>query len=157
MSSLPPCTYRVATEQPERFYCRHTRVMADDDLVSANVCGQCAFRLVPCANPRPEERSQERRAFPALLVQAWNAMTAVAEFVRDGCTTVDATEFQARLDICDTCVERVGDRCLQCGCHLTLKARGRAFQCPLGKWPDDIAKSRVEPTDPSTSQGAAGE
>jgi hypothetical protein len=65
----------------------------------------------------------------------WNLLASLAAFVADGCTTVSADEYTARLTICDTCDARRDMRCLHCGCNLAYKARGRAFVCPVGKWP----------------------
>ena len=72
---------------------------------------------------------------PSLPRQAWNLATALAGFAADGFRTVDVEMYRARLTICDTCDRRRGNRCLECGCRLSLKARGRAFHCPLDKWP----------------------
>ena len=72
---------------------------------------------------------------PSLPRQAWNLARALAEFVADGCQTVDEAQYRLRLEICDACDARRGNRCLKCGCRLSLKARGRAFRCPLDKWP----------------------
>jgi hypothetical protein len=73
---------------------------------------------------------------PGLARQAWNLAASLANFVADGCQTVTEQEYKKRLEICDTCDRRRGNRCLECGCRLSLKARGRAFQCPLNKWPE---------------------
>ena len=72
---------------------------------------------------------------PSLGQQAWNLMSSLAAFVADGLQTVPRDEYEARLQICDACEFRLDDRCLQCGCYLSLKAQGRAFTCPLNKWP----------------------
>jgi hypothetical protein len=48
---------------------------------------------------------------------------------------VDAARYRERLSICDTCDRHSGNRCVECGCWVTLKARGRTFTCPLGRWP----------------------
>lgn len=73
--------------------------------------------------------------FPPLHRQAWNLARSLADFVADGCTTVSQEQYAARLTICDRCIRRQGNRCLECGCWLATKARGRAFQCPLDQWP----------------------
>ena len=88
--------------------------------------------------------------FPSLPRQAWNLARAMADFAADGFHTVTAEEYRRRLTICDTCERRRGNRCLVCGCRLALKARGRAFRCPLGKWtredPDrTLPDPRAEP------------
>jgi hypothetical protein len=73
---------------------------------------------------------------PPLPRQAWNLARSLADFVADGMKTVTKEQYQRRLEICDACDRRRGNRCLECGCRLSLKARGRAFRCPIGKWPD---------------------
>ena len=55
-------------------------------------------------------------------------------FVGDGLALVDDTEYRRRLDVCRTCDRRAGKRCTACGCWIGLKARGRAFTCPLARW-----------------------
>src|SRR5258708_47825 len=71
---------------------------------------------------------------PNLAERAWNLTCALATFVADGCQSVSAEEYAARLEICNTCPQRSENLCLMCGCYLPLKAQGRAMQCPLGKW-----------------------
>ncbi|NLS96848.1 MAG: hypothetical protein GXX96_32330 [Planctomycetaceae bacterium] len=72
---------------------------------------------------------------PSLVRQAWNLATSLADFVADGCKTVTAEQYRQRLEICDGCPHRRNNRCMKCGCRLSLKAQGRAFKCPEGKWP----------------------
>ena len=72
---------------------------------------------------------------PSLARQAWNLARSLADFVADGCKTVTREQYQARLKVCDSCEHRRSNRCMKCGCRLSLKAQGRAFKCPEGKWP----------------------
>lgn len=72
---------------------------------------------------------------PSLPRQVWNLATSLADFVVDRCRTVTEDEYRQRLEVCDACEERRDNRCTKCGCYLSLKARGRAFRCPLDKWP----------------------
>lgn len=72
---------------------------------------------------------------PSLARQAWNLAESLAGFVADGCHLVSAEHYRQRLEICDVCDARRDNRCMKCGCRLSLKARGRAFKCPLDKWP----------------------
>jgi hypothetical protein len=65
----------------------------------------------------------------------WDLARSLLAFVADGCTTVSADQYRERLQICDSCEQRKGNRCRQCGCRLSIKARGRAFTCPNEKWP----------------------
>jgi hypothetical protein len=73
---------------------------------------------------------------PPLRAQAWNLARSLADFVRDGLRTVGDSQYRKRLEICDACDRRRDNRCLDCGCLLSIKARGRAFACPKRKWPE---------------------
>jgi hypothetical protein len=86
----------------------------------------------PNRNPSPSEPPPQP---PSLARQAWNLARALADFVADGCRTVSEPEYRQRLEICDACKYRRNTRCMKCGCRLALKARGRAFQCPIQAWP----------------------
>jgi hypothetical protein len=72
--------------------------------------------------------------FPPLATQAANLFQSAVAFVGDGCAMVDEAEYRRRLDVCRTCDRRAGKRCTACGCWIGLKARGRAFTCPLDRW-----------------------
>lgn len=82
-----------------------------------------------------DDNSDRSKRPPSLSRQAWNLARSLADFVADGLRTVTADQYRQRLEICDTCDRRRGNRCMVCGCRLSLKARGRAFRCPLDKWP----------------------
>ena len=71
---------------------------------------------------------------PSLSQQAWNLARALADFVADGCRSVSEEQYRRRLETCDACDQRRGNRCMKCGYRLSLKARGRAFRCPEDKW-----------------------
>lgn len=72
---------------------------------------------------------------PTLFQQAWNLASSLTDFVADGCETVSSEQYAQRLEICQTCPDRRENHCNVCGCYLKLKAQGRAFTCPVGKWP----------------------
>lgn len=132
-SQLPPCDLRVLIDDTT-VYCRHTLVVGKSGIVPAAACRTCDVRTRPCAEPRPVALPDQ---MPSLARMAWNVAAATAAFVADGAKTVSETEYKARLDICELCDRRRDTRCLECGCRVTLKARGRAFRCPLGKWDQD--------------------
>lgn len=133
--ALPPCDFRERTTDPAQFYCRHSSVHASGHIVSMSLCRICTMRTTPCVAPRPMPTEDGKIPTPPpILSQAWSLTKALASFVGDGMKTVDNDEYEARLAICDTCDRRRGNRCLECGCRLSFKARGRAFECPIGKW-----------------------
>ena len=134
-AEIPPCEYRSKTDEEAVFYCRHSRVRAPAHLVTPEICCNCLLRQIKCS-PRPERNLTSSPTFPAFYRQAWNAVNAVASFVSDGVRTATKEQYEERLSICESCEARVGNRCRRCGCNLSLKAKGRAFKCPLGKWPD---------------------
>jgi hypothetical protein len=87
------------------------------------------------ANDTSSKREDgEAAKLPPLSRQTWNLVHAIVEFVSDGLQTVTADQYRRRLAICDSCECRRNNRCLKCGCRLSLKARGRVFRCPLDKW-----------------------
>lgn len=148
-TAVPACHFRELTEHVDVFFCRHSQVHVTEGLVSPPICKLCSMREKPCLKPRTrteadramltEQSRAEIRPIlrpPTLIQQGWNVTQALAAFTADGFKTVTAEEYAERLAICDSCDKRQGTRCMQCGCGLTLKARGRAFQCPLKRWPN---------------------
>lgn len=77
-----------------------------------------------------------KRQLPPPSKMVWNFAKAVARHIQDGGTKVSKEEYARRLEICDTCPLRQGNRCthMNCGCRLDLKARWRSENCPVGKW-----------------------
>lgn len=148
-SQLPACDWRVKTPMADRFYCRHSAIVSQSGIVHDAACRVCPVRLQPNPSPRPERTDDQIRvaldsltAMPAFSEQLWNLSRALKEFVADGMKTVTREALSERLRICDECEFRTGDRCTRCGCHLTLKAQGRIFQCPENRWPA-ISESQV--------------
>jgi hypothetical protein len=141
VNKLSECEYRVEMNAAEQFFCRHSKVHSRGNIVSPSVCASCCMRTEVCELPRPLPASREIPAEVNIPVtrQVWDLTRSVAAFVSDGLRLVDRTSYSERLAICDDCESRAGNRCAECGCHLTLKAAARAFNCPKGKWPDGRA------------------
>jgi len=110
-------------------------------------CRRCDFTL-PVASPHAPQGVRRRCdvidlrgvSLPRMRRSAkvWNASQAVAEFVaRPGFVSPEA--YRARLAICQPCEHRDGNTCALCGCRLALKARMRAWHCPIAKWQGDAA------------------
>lgn len=101
-----------------------------------------------CETPTPVKR-------PPVRKMAWSLAKSIAAFVADP-RFVDQDEYKKRLSICDGCPSRIESRCGECGCYVAVKARGKVFECPLGKWsgtarrpenrdPDRDRQQSVEP------------
>jgi hypothetical protein len=86
------------------------------------------------AAPAKSMGATNRPALPPVTTQAADLFHSVAAFVGDGCALVDDEEYRQRLQVCHTCERRAGRRCTECGCWIGVKARGRAFRCPLDRW-----------------------
>jgi hypothetical protein len=93
-----------------------------------------ASNLLPSSAPAKSMRATNRPALPPVTTQAADLFHSVVAFVGDGCALVDDAEYRGRLEVCHTCDRRAGRRCTECGCWIGVKARGRAFICPLGRW-----------------------
>ena len=146
--NLAPCEYRVELDSPGTFFCRHSVVCSQDNVVTTPICRACDVRTKECRNPRPIPLTTEvpARVEVSFARQVWNFTTSAAAFISDGLTLVDQPTYAARLAICDTCDRRSENRCAECGCSLTMKAAGRAFACPLGKWNNLPSRSPDEET-----------
>jgi len=134
MSELPTCFHRGAPVRPGAFACNHPQLRVEHG-VDLRTCIECAAAGVFC-NKAPKDMQAEimRNKKPHMMTRVWNLAKSMRAFVADGMTTVDEAQYQRRLEICDGCEQRWNDDCKICGCRLSLKARGRAFSCPLGLW-----------------------
>ena len=127
------CRFRQQSSQMGIYYCHHEKVHTPGKLVTLVVCDLCQFRERCCDN-RVSQAFVEQKP-PAFPKQVWNFARALSAFVADGLTTVTEQQYKERLAVCEQCNYRKDNRCLKCGCQLLWKARGRAFTCPVGKWP----------------------
>lgn len=59
---------------------------------------------------------------------------AAIRFIGDGMKTVSNEERQRRINICNACPMKSGNRCGICTCDLAAKAAMRLEQCPVSKW-----------------------
>jgi hypothetical protein len=81
---------------------------------------------------------EDRKALPPLAKQAKNFIGSMFNMAKEslkGKAIVDEDTYRIRLETCDLCIHRSGDRCSECGCVLRLKAGVATDDCPKGKWP----------------------
>ena len=81
------------------------------------------------------DQNQPQDQIPSIPDRAWNLAKALTAFAVDGCRTVSKATYRIRLQTCAACPRRDDNWCLECGCFLLVKAKGRAWNCPLDKWP----------------------
>jgi len=81
------------------------------------------------------DQNQPQDQIPSIPDRAWNLAKALTAFAADGCRTVPKATYRIRLQTCAACPRREDNWCLECGCFLLVKAKGRAWNCPLDKWP----------------------
>jgi hypothetical protein len=143
-TQLPECAWRLPLPNLEVFGCRHTAVRTPAQQVTTEVCAACRWRTVPCPHPHEAAAILAAARGPTWFATGWNLAQSLAEFVADGLAFVSSQTYEARLEVCDQCEQRIDTHCRICGCRLALKARGRAFQCPLGRWPDERASAEKE-------------
>ena len=88
-------------------------------------------RKTPAPPASPEGR--EEPGLPPLTAQAASLFQSVVAFVGDGCGIVDDQQYGQRWKSAKPATA-AGKRCAACGCWINVKARGRAFRCPIGRW-----------------------
>ena len=133
MPRLPTCQHREQTPRRNVYRCLHP-VFEERLKVTPSQCRGCTVQQLSSEEAERVLAESTTQSPPPLVRRLWNLAGALAMFVSDGCRTVDSTEYERRLSICDGCDRRVGNSCLECGCALSIKARGRAFDCPLSRW-----------------------
>lgn len=83
----------------------------------------------PCCGGKHEPKPA-----PSMASRLWHLATDVAAFASEP-GFVTAEEYQDRLSACESCDRRQEGQCLECGCFVSLRAKGKAWDCPLNKWP----------------------
>ena len=71
---------------------------------------------------------------PSIFQQIINFIKALYIHVKTGMNKVSGRVFMKRLDICNVCPHKRGERCGKCGCLLIPKAKWKTSTCPIHKW-----------------------
>lgn len=135
MEHPPACRHRGPTLPDGRHACLHPQLALPDgsDEETCRICREAGifFDKEPIAVEHIVKRSKDY----SLWSRPWNLLKSLRDFAADGCRTLSLEDYKKRLEICTECEQRERNKCGICGCYLSLKARGRAFRCPLDKWP----------------------
>ncbi len=73
-----------------------------------------------------------------LARDAWHAARSTAEGAP---LLLESDAAAARLQVCQACPSLRGDRCVECGCYMMVKAHIASMACPLDKWPKPALSS----------------
>jgi len=81
-----------------------------------------------CGNKKDKHQPKD----PSIFKQVFNFGKAVSKYISSGLEDVSQKEYNRRLMICSKCehVNEVFDKCLICGCKLTIKAKWATERCP---------------------------
>ncbi|VTS05327.1 DUF6171 family protein [Tuwongella immobilis] len=80
--------------------------------------------------------SRDKQPLPNLMKAGINFTKAMARHVVDGRVKVTEEQYRIRLETCDLCPIRNGEKCGLCGCPVEAKALLRSEDCPSSKWPE---------------------
>jgi len=135
MSTEAPCRHRGAALEGGNFECFHPQLLLPEgsNTETCRVCREAGIFFD--AEPIEVEHTIKRSKDYSLWSRPWNLLKSLRDFTKDGCRTLSVDDYKRRLDVCTACPQRERNKCGICGCYLSLKARGRAFRCPLDKWP----------------------
>jgi len=128
------CIYRKLLDD-ERIACTNTKrkriVSGPEGFTTEDECRGCAL-----AGFYYQSSSGGRLPPPTAIQMAKNAAKAAVAFINDPGFVSDVA-YKQRMSICNSCKYFTGQRCLHpdCGCIILAKARGKAFDCPIKKWP----------------------
>ena len=91
----------------------------------------------------PEDRQKAPPLGSWSVIKTFAA--AVGRYIATGGDKTQKELFEARLDVCSTCVHRAeNDRCGVCGCFIEAKAGVAAEDCPLALWPLTVQQAKIE-------------
>ena len=71
---------------------------------------------------------------PSLFQRIKNLFRALYIHIRTGSRTVSGKVYMKRLDTCNICQFKRGDKCGKCGCLLIPKAKWKTSTCPIDRW-----------------------
>ncbi len=98
--------------------------------------GQCDVCLVRVTDPtyKSTHHLRNKISSPSFKRRAVNFIASMWKFATSGFKLVSKSEHQRRLNICEGCDYRRGNRCMSCGCGLKSKTAIKAMSCPESFW-----------------------
>lgn len=110
--------------------CLHPESPHNKRFVTPAQCAACAVRVTdPDYNPY-----RHKIGLPPLRRRLKNFVHSMWKFMMSGFKFASKAEQQKRLNICNGCDYRRGNRCLKCGCGLKAKIAMKVMECPEGFW-----------------------
>jgi len=63
-----------------------------------------------------------------------NFAVEAVKFIAAGAPIVPEEVFKERLETCNSCEHLSGDKCMKCGCTMSVKCKWGTAACPINKW-----------------------
>ena len=99
------------------------------------VCRKCNSTKKTKFAPDKVKRKCSVNKPPGIVKKSLHFGGALVSHIADGAKKLDDEQWQARMDVCNSCEHKRGNSCSICGCGLSAKARWRSEDCPIDKWP----------------------
>ena len=89
-----------------------------------------------CGKMVEEEKGEQKP--PSLFTQAKNLTNTLADFASSGFKVTEKSEYELRMSDCRSCpfdlFNHNTERCMDCGCKMSVKAKMESATCPKGVW-----------------------
>lgn len=134
------CAYKNEQSQ-----CSHKNVHTACQVVNDKICGICKFQSrqidpIKLRETLPEVKEEMIRSEPNFPEQPGiidigiSFLKSTAKHIMNGGKSVSKEVYEERLNICNGCEHRKGNRCDICSCNLGLKCARPLEECPIKKW-----------------------
>lgn len=83
-------------------------------------------------------------SFPSLFQMSKNLLASTAKHIANNATSASKKTQQCRMTICKSCqfLQEDSERCLSCGCYVSIKTSWASESCPEGKWDSEVSGSK---------------
>lgn len=136
------CAYKNEQSQ-----CSHKNVHISCQVVNDKICGICKFQSrqidpIKLRETLPEVKEEMIRSEPNFPEQPGiidigiSFLKSTAKHIMNGGKSVSKEVYEERLNICNGCEYRAGNKCTLCTCNLSMKCARPKERCPLNppKW-----------------------
>lgn len=136
------CAYR-SNESGNRCICSNKMIKVRNGNIPISLCEGCPWQArlidenmvrpittgdsVITSNPNFPEQ-------PGIIEIGTNFIKSTAKHIMNGGKSVSKEVYEERLNICNGCEHREGNKCRRCTCNLSMKCARPLEECPIKKW-----------------------